>query len=151
MRSYCASVMDKVCKKSLKMFEQGHTFVIADTSEEDRGDESPRVLVNKNFVKHLQIVMEPFQSKCHLSSLSILLFLRCFLADSLKLFSAVNFLTNACRRTERGVVHPKIYVEQEGLRHKSWFCLSRIQGLESESTGISISSNPLLSSKTAKK
>lgn len=108
----CTTIMDRVCRKSLKTFQRGHPFIDDDSSNTESGDEKLNILTISELIKHLHVVMEPFPKQVPMVITADSDVPPVVVADSLKIFrSAVNLLTNACKHTERGSVHLRIYVE----------------------------------------
>jgi CheY-like chemotaxis protein len=67
-----------------------------------------------DFVKSIYMVIEPFPKKVPLVITVHPSVPESIIADDLKLFrSAVNFLTNACAKTETGSVHLSLYIKDD--------------------------------------
>lgn len=120
----CSSVMSRICKNSLESFNKDrrkHT-VVAAKEESKEEDEKDNLLVIRDLVKHLHVVMDPFPKKVPLVITTDDAVPPVIVADELKVFrSVVNYLTNACSKTETGSVHLKIYLkdETEGIEEGS--------------------------------
>jgi CheY-like chemotaxis protein/GAF domain-containing protein len=108
----CSSVMNRICKISVEAFKKERSKVnqVIDANEK----ESKQSLLNvRDIVKHLHMVMEPFPKQVPLIITTDEAVPPIVVADDLKVFrSVVNYLTNACAKTEKGSVHLKIYVKE---------------------------------------
>eukprot|EP00532_Pseudo-nitzschia_australis_P006005 CAMPEP_0168169280 /NCGR_PEP_ID=MMETSP0139_2-20121125/3555_1 /TAXON_ID=44445 /ORGANISM="Pseudo-nitzschia australis, Strain 10249 10 AB" /LENGTH=909 /DNA_ID=CAMNT_0008086691 /DNA_START=15 /DNA_END=2745 /DNA_ORIENTATION=- len=112
----CSSVMSRICKKSLESFnkERKKRTALLAKEENKEQDEEENVLDMRDLVKHLRVVMDPLPKKVPLVITTDDAVPPVIVADDLKVFrSVVNYLTNACSKTETGSVHLKIYVKDE--------------------------------------
>mmetsp|Transcript_3194 Transcript_3194/g.8852 ORF Transcript_3194/g.8852 Transcript_3194/m.8852 type:complete len:931 (+) Transcript_3194:154-2946(+) len=112
----CSSVMSRICKKSLESFNKDKRKRTAATAKEEtkEHDEEDNMLVIRDLVKHLHVVMDPFPKKVPLVITTDDAVPPVIMTDELKVFrSVVNYLTNACSKTETGSVHLKIYVKED--------------------------------------
>ena len=111
----CSSVMNRICDKSLESFNKDRrkkNSIGEETKEQD--DESEKNLSINDLVKHLHVVMDPFPKKVPLVITTDDAVPPIIVADDLKIFrSVVNYLTNACAKTETGSVHLKIFLKGE--------------------------------------
>jgi len=111
----CSSVMNRICQKSLASFNKDRPkskkAEIEESKEQDGEDD---LLVIRDLVKHLHVVMDPFPKKVPLVITTDDAVPPVIVADDLKIFrSVVNYLTNACAKTETGSVHLKICLKDE--------------------------------------
>eukprot|EP00536_Pseudo-nitzschia_multiseries_P001676 jgi/Psemu1/250846/estExt_Genewise1Plus.C_210160 len=112
----CSSVMNRICKKSLQSFNKDRRKRTAASAKEEtkEHDEEDNLLVMRDLVKHLHVVMDPFPKKVPLIITTDDAVPPIIMTDDLKVFrSLVNYLTNACSKTETGSVHLKIHVKDE--------------------------------------
>jgi len=111
----CSSVMNRICQKSLESFNKqrrNNTVALMKEGGEDDAEES--VLSIRDLVKHLHVVMDPFPKQVPLVITTDDAVPPVIVADDLKVFrSVVNYLTNACAKTETGSVHLKIFINDE--------------------------------------
>ena len=102
----CADVMHRICHEAIETFRgdvNKHNRRPADSSTSSEG---LKTIVVANLVKNLNMVMEPYPKKVPLFiSVDPLVPAEFAVSDDLKVFrSAVNFLTNALKKTEKGNV-----------------------------------------------
>lgn len=108
----CSSVMNRICDKSLEAFNKEKRLRESTTEESKEPDE--KNLVINDLIKHLHVVMDPFPKKVPLVITTDDAVPPVIVADDLKVFrSVVNYLTNACAKTETGSVHLKIFLKSE--------------------------------------
>jgi len=113
----CSSVMNLICQKSLESYNKqrkknSSLAVIEEEGKEAEPEES--VLIIRDLVKHLHAVMDPFPKQVPLVITTDDAVPPVIVADDLKVFrSVVNYLTNACAKTETGSVHLKIFLNDE--------------------------------------
>ncbi len=108
----CSSVMNRICDKSLEAFNKEKRR--RENTPEETKDQDEKNLCINDLVKHLHIVMDPFPKKVPLVITTDDAVPPVIVADDLKVFrSVVNFLTNACAKTETGSVHLKIFLKSE--------------------------------------
>ncbi len=109
----CSSVMNRICDKSLESFNKDRAQKIA-TGIETKGYDNEKTLCINDLIKHLHVVMDPFPKKVPLVITTDDSVPPVIVADDLKIFrSLVNFLTNACAKTETGSVHLKIFLKRD--------------------------------------
>ena len=112
----CSSVMNRICQKSLESFNrQRRKNTVAIIKEEgEENDAEDNILSIRDLVKHLHVVMDPFPKQVPLVITTDDAVPPVIVADDLKVFrSVVNYLTNACAKTETGSVHLKIFVDDD--------------------------------------
>jgi CheY-like chemotaxis protein len=109
----CSSVMNSMCHKTMDFFrDQGRT---RDTPSQLRSalpsKVGPTTLRIFDLVKNLNMVMEPFPKQVPIIINVDPAVPPEFVSDDMKIFrSAINFLTNACAKTESGSIHFRIYI-----------------------------------------
>ena len=109
----CSTVMNRICDKSLESFNKDRAQKMA-TGIEAKGDDDEKTLCINDLIKHLHVVMDPFPKKVPLVITTDDSVPPVIVADDLKIFrSLVNFLTNACAKTETGSVHLKIFLKRD--------------------------------------
>ena len=108
----CSNVMNRICQKTVESFRER---VTAATLEDQVTHEAGPSLLNiSDLVKKIQMVMEPFPKSVPLIITVDPSVPPEVQADDLKIFrSAINFLTNACSKTEIGSVHLKIFTKED--------------------------------------
>lgn len=108
----CSSIMNRICRKTIKTF-QSEDKADAQSNLASRVD-GVTVLKPAELIRNLQMVMEPFPKQVPLIFTTDPKVPPTVVTDDLKIFrSAINFLTNACAKTETGSVHLRIYVKEE--------------------------------------
>jgi CheY-like chemotaxis protein len=108
----CASIMNRICRKTIETFQSESEGDAQ--SNLDSHESGATVLKPAELLKNLQMVMEPFPKQAPLIFTMDPNVPPAIVTDDLKIFrSAINFLTNACAKTESGSVHLRIYVKQE--------------------------------------
>lgn len=110
----CSSVMNRICQKSLESFNKNGRKRNSTREENKEQDDDENILVIHDLVKHLHIVMDPFPKHVPLVITTDDAVPPFVVADDLKIFrSVVNYLTNACAKTETGSVHLKIFLKDD--------------------------------------
>jgi len=110
----CSSVMNRICQKSLESFYKDRRKRNITEEENKEQDDDENILVIHDLVKHLHVVMDPFPKQVPLVITTDDAVPPIIVADDLKIFrSVVNYLTNACAKTDTGSVHLTIYVKDE--------------------------------------
>lgn len=109
----CSSVMNRICDKSLESFNQDRRKKSA-MGNKEKADQDEKTLCINDLINHLHIVMDPFPKKVPLVITTDDSVPPVIVADDLKIFrSLVNYLTNACAKTETGSVHLKIFLKHD--------------------------------------
>lgn len=105
----CTNVMNRICQHAIDSFRSHEPLV----EKQQKGH-----IVVEDLVKNLHMVMEPYPKSVPLYITVDPKVPPVFISDDLKVFrSAVNLLTNACKKTVKGSVQLRIYVA-EGKRKK---------------------------------
>lgn len=111
--SSCTDVMGKICQTAIDSFrERGK----ASTAKHPLTSDGPKQLpiAISDFVKSLCTVLDPFPKQVPMIITVHPSVPEAIVTDDLKVFrAAVNFLTNACAKTENGSVHLTIYLKTE--------------------------------------
>ena len=110
----CADVMNRICQHAMESFRNWKPD--ASVLDESSSSNKSGHIVVQELVKNLHVVMEPYPK-------SVPLYITVeddvppvVLSDDLKIFrAAVNFLTNACKHTQRGSVHLRISTRKKKL------------------------------------
>jgi len=137
----CSSVMNRICQRSLESFNKDTRKRNSNQEEKKEQDDEEDILIISDLVKHLHVVMDPFAKQVPLVITTDDAVPPIILADDLKIFrSVVNFLTNACAKTESGSVHLKIYLkdETEEVEDNTQPCQSVIFSVEDTGCGIDV-------------
>jgi CheY-like chemotaxis protein/signal transduction histidine kinase len=109
----CSSVMSRMCRKSIQSFQR-ESADVSENGRSNRKDNKESVLKVQELVRHLHTVMEPFPKQVPLVITTAPSVPDEVVADDLKVFrSAINYLTNACAKTQIGSVHLKIYLRDD--------------------------------------
>ena len=115
----CGNVMNRICSRAIETFrgDVEHFNKVNDNST----PKAESIVVNE-MVRHLNMVMEAYPKKVPLVISVDPLVPPEFLADDLRIFrSAVNYMTNACKKTETGSVHLRITVAGKPQQPKLLF------------------------------
>jgi CheY-like chemotaxis protein len=108
----CSAVMNRICQRSLESFNKVTKKKTIAEEESKEQDEEENILNIGDLVTHLHVVMDPFPKQVPLVITTDDAVPPVIVADDLKVFrSVVNYLTNACAKTESGSVHLKIYLK----------------------------------------
>lgn len=111
--STCSSIMRRICKISLDSFNKEKT-ALTETVNSNVGEDKGNLLNIRNLTKNLHMVMETFPKQVPLIFTIDSAVPPIVVVDDLKVFRcAVNYLTNACTKTERGSVSLKVYLKDE--------------------------------------
>jgi CheY-like chemotaxis protein/signal transduction histidine kinase len=137
--SSCTDVMVKICQTAIDSFRHRGK---ASTSRHQQKADGPKQLsiAISDFVKSLSMVLDPFPKQVPMIITVHPSVPEAIVTDDLKVFrAAVNFLTNACAKTENGSVHLSIYLKTEcnGSRQVVFEC-------EDTGPGIPVEKYPLL-------
>lgn len=122
----CSAVMSKICQQTLEDFRDQDSKkrprdlkAIAESliHEEQQSrlprQSRPEIVKVDQFVRHLNMVMEPYPKKVPLMITVDPSVPHEFVGDEMKIFrSASNYLSNACAATERGSIELKIYTKE---------------------------------------
>lgn len=134
----CSDVMNRICHQAIETF-RGDVAEYEKSKQQDGSDAVQKMktdhritIVVKDMVRNLNMVMEPYPKQVPLLISVDPLVPTEFVGDDLKIFrSAINYMTNACKKTEKGSVHLKIYVGGRSRKPKLVF--------ECEDTGPGVS------------
>jgi CheY-like chemotaxis protein len=108
----CASVMNRICRRTIQTFQSKNNADAQSNLTSRVGGVT--VLKPAELIRNLQMVMEPFPKQVPLIFTMDPKVPPTVVTDDLKIFrSAINFLTNACAKTETGSVNLRIYVKEE--------------------------------------
>jgi CheY-like chemotaxis protein/GAF domain-containing protein len=112
----CSAVMNSICLKTMNFFrDQGRREASSHSrrssaSSIKKVEPGPGTVNVSDFVKNLNMIMEPFPKHVPIIITVDPTVPREFICDDMKIFrSAANFLTNACAKTETGSIHFRIF------------------------------------------
>ena len=109
----CSEVMNRICHTAIETF-RGEVSLHNKNSgnrKESKNLAGPKPVVISELVRNLNMVMEPYPKQVPLFITVESMVPKEIISDDLKIFrSALNFLTNACKKTVSGSVHLKIFV-----------------------------------------
>jgi CheY-like chemotaxis protein/GAF domain-containing protein len=111
--SACSEVMNRICHSAIETFRGEVSWHIkySGNRKESNNPTGPKPVVISELVKNLNMVMEPYPKQVPLFITVDSMVPTEIISDDLKIFrSALNFLTNACKKTISGSVHLKIFV-----------------------------------------
>jgi CheY-like chemotaxis protein len=137
----CSSVMNRICQRSLESFNKVRRNRNSTQEEKKEDDDEEKVLIISDLVKHLHVVMDPFPKQVPLVITTDDAVPPIIVADDLKIFrSVVNYLTNACAKTDTGSVHLKICLKDdtEAAEENIDPCQSVIFSVEDTGCGIDV-------------
>ena len=113
----CSDVMNRICHSAIETFrgEVASSNIKTSENKKDPNTSSgPKTLEITELVKKFNMVMDPYPKHVPLFITVDSLVPAEIVSDDLRNFrSAINFLTNACKKTESGSVHLKIYFAGE--------------------------------------
>ena len=122
--STCADVMSRICQEAIETFRGDVNTRNCRTAANDKDSNGMTSVVVAEFVKNVNMVMEPFPKKVPLFiSVDPLVPPQISVTDDLKVFrSIINYLTNALKKTEKETsVSPPycLYSPIDGIRSYS--------------------------------
>ena len=133
----CTNVMNRICQHAIESFRgERQQRRCRPTPQEENGH-----IVIADLVKNLQMVMEPYPKTVPLYITVDPMVPPVIISDDLKIFrSAVNLLTNACKKTTRGSVQLRLYVAGKRKKPKLVVeCKDTGPGVPLRSLSISLS------------
>jgi CheY-like chemotaxis protein/signal transduction histidine kinase len=115
--SSCTDVMGRICQTSLDSFRKNKKKHGTRKAPKPAANfpKAPAPIIVSDFVKSLYMVIDAFPKRVPLIITVHPSVPEAIIADDLKVFrAAINYLTNACAKTETGSVHLSINTEMEG-------------------------------------
>jgi len=107
----CTNVMNRICQHAIHSHRASSSH--ENLRHSNTNTESGHIIISE-LIQNLHMVMEPYPKSVPLYMTVEDNVPPVIMSNDLKIFrSAVNFLTNACKMTQRGSVHLRLFVNKE--------------------------------------